>query len=482
MERRYLAYIAFTRPSEMLNITYPLADEKGTDVQPSFLIEQLKNIFTDLKEKKYFGTDAAENIYNVSDLSLLLAVRLGRDNLAADDNLDGKCKWLLDNTDGYKLDTLKSAIKYENTAKLTDLHADDVLITSATKLQSFASCPYGYFAKHVLGLTERKIFELEPFSLGLFFHKVLELLFNQLKNSQLDISNCNSDMLAKFIDESVTKLLSEDSFLKSFNNRAKHNSFIIISSTQMLKEAVFEFSQIASAGSFRQAGSEISFGTKHSLPAVEIELSSGKKIYIEGKIDRVDIAADNGSKFSLVIDYKTSETKIDWPLFKHGLELQLPIYLLAAKNSIPVGAFYFQIQVFARSADLSETNGKAIIRKPKGVFNGQYYKLIDGKIEKGSSSFYSFQITKDNLPFGDYERKSILRPEHFANLMAFAKSKISELGGRIISGEIEIKPYRFVKNTACGNCAYKAICRFDWQINDYMEIKKVSKTEFLQNL
>ncbi|MGB8225542.1 MAG: 3'-5' exonuclease, partial [Sedimentisphaerales bacterium] len=52
IERRYLAYIAFTRPSRFLYITYPLADEKGSEVQPSFLVSQLKTLFTDLHEEK----------------------------------------------------------------------------------------------------------------------------------------------------------------------------------------------------------------------------------------------------------------------------------------------------------------------------------------------------------------------------------------------------------------------------------------------
>jgi ATP-dependent helicase/nuclease subunit B len=482
LERRYLSYIAFTRPSDFLCISYPLADEKGNDVQPSFLLNHVKRLYSDLQEEKYFGTDSFTSLYSISDLTSLLAARLGRDNLSVDEVLDAKCKWLLDNANDYKLDHIKAAIKYDNTAKIEDLPAEDVLITSATKLQSFASCPYGYFAKHILGLKERKIFELEPFSLGLFFHKVLEILFNHLKSIDHNISDGDTDMLERFIDDAVTKLLTEDSFLKSFHQRAKHNTFIILSATEMLKEAVLEFSKIAIAGNFRQIGSEIGFGGKHPLPAIEINLPDGKKVCIEGKIDRVDVANVNGSKYCLIIDYKTSETKIDWSMFKHGLELQLPIYLLAAKNSIPVGAFYFQIQVFARSADLNDIDGKGIIRKPKGIFNGQFYKLIDNQTEKGSSGFYGFQITKDNHPFGDYERKSILRPEHFANLMSFAKAKIAELGGRIIAGEIDIKPYRYKKNAACGNCDYKAVCRFDWQINEYADVEKVSKTGFLQNL
>jgi ATP-dependent helicase/nuclease subunit B len=493
IERRYLAYIAFTRPSHFLYITYPLADEKGNEIQPSFLVSQLKSLFGDLEEEKYFGSAGFEDLCNISDLSLLLASRLGRDNLSPQDDLDAKCKWLLDTASkDYSLAKVRSAIDHENIARLDNLPVQDVLFTSATKLRSFASCPYQHFAKHILELEERRVFELEPFSLGLFFHRVLELLFSSLKSKNIRFSTAGADLLNQLIDKSVEKLLIEDSFLKSFNARTKHNSFIILSATEMVKNAVLEFSQIASAGDFNQIASEVGFGDKFSLPAIEIKLENGKKLHIEGKIDRIDITSKSGVNYSLVVDYKTSQTAINWSLFSAGLDLQLPIYLLAVKNLtvlgykniVPLGAFYFQVQTLAKSSDLNDIEKKSekIIRKPKGIFNGEFFQLIDGKTETGHSSFYSFQITQKDKQFGRYETSSLLTDEHFSAVLSFAENKLKELGSRILAGEIDITPYRHVKNVACTYCPYKSLCRFDWQINDYAEVKKVSKTEFLNEL
>jgi ATP-dependent helicase/nuclease subunit B len=491
IERRYLAYIAFTRPGNNLCITYPLADEKGSEIQPSFLVSQLKSLFIDLKEEKYFGSAAFENLYSFSDFTALLSQRLGRDNLMPDDSLDAKCKWLLDTASkDYNLAAIKSAINYNNIARLESVPQQNVLYASATKLKSFASCPYQHFARHILKLRERQIFELEPFSLGLFYHKVLELLFNSLKSSNLAFSTAGADLLSQFTDRAVEKLLIEDSFLKSFSNRTRHNYFIILSAAQMVKDAVLEFSKIASAGSFSQIASEIGFGDKFPLPAIEIKLPGDKKLHIEGKIDRVDIATNAGVTYCLVIDYKTSQASINWSLFSAGLDLQLPIYLLAVKNRsidkfknlVPLGAFYLQIQTFAKSSalnDFEEKSGK-IVRKPKGIFNGEFFNLIDDKKDNGYSPFYNFRITQKEKQFGVYEYSSLLKDEHFSAVLSFAENKLKELANRIFSGEIEVKPYRFVKGIACTYCPYKSLCRFDWQINDYAEKNKISKNEFLQ--
>jgi ATP-dependent helicase/nuclease subunit B len=496
IERRYLAYIAFTRPSHFLYITYPLADEKGAKIEHSFLISELKSLFNNLQEEKYFGSCGFEDLYSTSDLSLLLASRLGRDNLSPQDDLDAKCKWLLDNIDsrfrGNDIRKVRSAIGYENIARLDNLPAEDVLSASATKLRAFASCPYQYFARHILGLEERQVFELEPFRQGLFYHKVFELLFNSLKNKNLTFSTAKADDLNQLIAKSVEQLLMEDAFLKSFKTRTKHNDYIINSASQTVKDAVVEFAQIALAGEFEQLAAEIVFGDKFSLPAIEIKLKNGKKLRIEGKIDRIDAVSKSGATYCLVIDYKTSQTAINWSMFNAALDLQLPIYLLAVrnqtigenKNLIPLGAFYFQIRTFAQSSDLDSIGEKSekILRKPRGLFNGEYFQLIDGKTETGHSPFYSFQITQKDKQFGRYETSSLLTDGHFSKVLSFAENKLKELGGRILAGEIDVRPYRFKKQTACAYCPYKSLCRFDWQINDYAEIEKKSKTEFLNEL
>lgn len=492
VERRYLAYIAFTRPSRFLYITYPLADEKGSDVQPSFLVGQLKSLFNDLEEERYFGgSDSFADLYNVSDLTCLLGRRLGKDNLSPDNSLDAKCKWLLDNAlREFHPAKVKSAIDYKNSAQLDKKVTEEVFLTSATRLRSFASCPYQHFAKYILELKERQIFELKPFDIGLFFHKVLELLFYSLKDKNLTLSTASPDLLEQLVDGSAKRLLVENLFLKSFVQKTRHNSFIILSAAEVIKDAVAELSQIASAGDFAQIASEISFGAKFPLSAVEIGLSNGKKLRIGGIIDRLDAACKDGKNYVLIWDYKTSDLAIDFSLFAAGLDLQLPIYLLAVRNRtvekynnlIPLGAFYFRIQTSSGSADLSEIEKVAqkIKRKPKGVFNGEFFRLIDGRTQTGFSPFYSFQITKEKMQFGRYDTSPFLTDEHFSKLLLFTENKLKDLGSRLLSGTIDVNPYRYMKKSACTYCPYKPLCRFDRQINDYADVKKISKTEFFQ--
>ena len=77
---------------------------------------------------------------------------------------------------------------------------------------------------------------------------------------------------------------------------------------------------------------ELKFGKPETsdLDYLKIEAPGGS-ILIEGQIDRVDISKEKSQ--ALVIDYKRSarEFKVHEKLEK-GLELQLPIYLLAVRR------------------------------------------------------------------------------------------------------------------------------------------------------
>ncbi len=54
-ERQYLAYIAFTRPSEFLCVTYPLADDSGSAVARSEFIAAVESLFEGLGEESIAG-------------------------------------------------------------------------------------------------------------------------------------------------------------------------------------------------------------------------------------------------------------------------------------------------------------------------------------------------------------------------------------------------------------------------------------------
>ena len=119
--------------------------------------------------------------------------------------------------------------------------------------------------------------------------------------------------------------------------------------------------------------------------------------------------------------------------------------------------------------------------KAKGIFNGKFARQLD-KAASMDSNFYNFYVTKDGEPYGNYGNRGVLKPSDFEKVLRFTEKKIVELAEEILSGKIDVEPYRLGTESPCGNCKYKSVCRFDWQINDYNPLVSLRKVQVLEKM
>ena len=73
-----------------------------------------------------------------------------------------------------------------------------------------------------------------------------------------------------------------------------------------------------------------------------------------------------------------------------------------------------------------------------------------------------------------------MKADDFNKLLRFAEQRIIQLAQEIITGKIEVSPYRMGQVSPCSYCKYKPVCRFDWQINDYNYLESLSKSDVLE--
>ena len=504
-ERQYLAYIAFTRPSEFLSVTYPVTDDKGSGVPRSQFIDNLESLFENLGEESIAGEQIAiENVHNKSELVDLLCSGLGKDACGESPGVSlGRLDSLLgevcsDEQLGELSSAVCRAINYENRAVLDkDIVAElfgERVKSSATRLSSFAACPYQYFARYMLGLKEREEFKLEPLDLGNFYHRVLDALLKILREENKDFATIEDKELLGLLSEQISKIVAEDSFISNFVRRSAHNTFIINSAAEVLEDCVLAVAQMVRAGSFRPALSEVSFGkvrdTQDTLGKYEIALPDKRLLSLNGKIDRLDIAELDGKKIAAVFDYKRRGMSFSWQKFYYGLNMQLPIYMLAVRNAAgsktknAVGAFYMPVETVIGQAALDELPGKGekFEYKAKGILNGEIFQQLDTSASSGWGKFYNFRISAKDGQYGDYTRSGALRPNDFEKVLEFTEHRIVELAKEILSGKIQVSPYRLGTMSPCGYCKYKPVSRFDWQINDYNSLEPLRKLQVLEKI
>ena len=109
-------------------------------------------------------------------------------------------------------------------------------------------------------------------------------------------------------------------------------------------------------------------------------------------------------------------------------------------------------------------------------------KMMDKKLEKGSSEMVQAYIDKDgNLS----NRANTVTREQFENLQKYTNRIIKQIGNEILSGDIRIKPYYKLKQgqTPCEYCKYKSICNFNTGIykKEYNYIGNASKDVIFEN-
>jgi ATP-dependent helicase/DNAse subunit B len=167
--------------------------------------------------------------------------------------------------------------------------------------------------------------------------------------------------------------------------------------------------------------------------------------------------------------------------------MQLPIYILAANKATKskinnaVGAFFVPVEASPRTTAFTELTKKAekFQYKANGFFNGQFFQYLDST---NSNKFYNFFVKQDGNQYGFDNTSGAIKPDDFEKIMKFTENKIIGFVQEILSGKIDIHPYRLSGEHACKYCKYKPVCRFDWQVNDYSFLESVDKLKVLEKI
>ncbi len=482
-QREYLAYIAFTRPSEMLHISFPLPEGKTIEETCSVFVTNLQSMFDNLRVEYPESKITLENAKTKSELTEYFCTQLGKEpdfyNSAHQKCLNEALEQLSCESDFCELvQQVKWAVNYDNTAILKPESAAELFAnpieSSATKIETFAACPYQYFACYELKLKERKEFKLKPLDKGLFYHKAIDSLFKELDKNKRDIAKLSEKELSEFFNQQIAVFLNNDNFIKQFSEHSRHNQYIVSAACGNLERCFLAAAELIKAGIFRPKFSEKYFDD------FIIKLPNGQTACILGKIDRIDTAAAEKKSLAVIFDYKLTKRYFSWSNFYYGLDLQLAIYMLAVKQSEnlrqiePIGAFYIPVETGTAK------NENEFGYKAKGLFNGEFYEYIDTAADSRNSRFYNFYVSKKDKQYGNYGKSGALKTEDFEKVMTFARLKISEVLDNIAKGIIEVSPYRLNNKIPCGYCKYKALCRFDWQINNYRHFQTLNKSAVIE--
>lgn len=477
-EEQFNIYRTFTLPEEKLFISYVSNDKEGKSVRPSILIKKIGKIFPKLIQK----SDIVEQDYEITteQASFEEALKVYRDFL---NGKEISKQW--EEVIRYFYVTRKeeflnaiSGFDYTNKAdKISEENIDRLygkkLRTSVSRLESYRKCPFAFHLTYGLNLKENAELKMASIDTGSFMHEVIDEFFRKIDENKLLISEMSDEDVRKITEKIIDELLSMSKYY-TFSSTAKFKLLTRKLKKVVLKSIEYIVYSIRSSD-FEVLGHELEFSNTGEFKPIQMSLFDDKSLEITGKIDRVDLGKIGDKQYIRVIDYKSSNRKIDQTQVEAGLQIQLVTYLDALtenKDYESSGLLYLGLidNIFKAKKNIQdEAVIEAEIRKQ---FQMQGLVLADVKVIKAMDKNLDVSKESDIIPVGLKANgeltanSSTLTSEEFKNLQQSVKKIIKELSSEIMKGNIDIKPYNYKGSTGCDYCQYRTICNFNAN-NDY---------------
>ena len=481
--QRFYLYQNLTKPSQQLYLSWCLGSSDGVVMRPSYLVSNIRRLFPKITvcEEKEPGSELWQTTTRKNGMQYFLhglqEARMG--------NVMPKWKELYRNyaqDDEYRerVRKLVQAAFSGGAARQLSFSASkklygEVMTNSVTRLEQFAACAFAHFAMYGLRLRERELYGVKPADLGILFHRSLDLFSRRIAVSGRDWTELTEQEETILMEQCVDEV-SEKYGADALHSDAR-SAYTINRLKRILCRSAWVLHEQLAAGSFRPSGFEVSFADAGNLETVNVSLGGHGRMHLQGRIDRIDTAQTEDAVYVKVVDYKSGMAEFDPVSFYYGLQLQLVVYLNAAlemeqrlhpeRVAVPAGIFYYRMQdpVLEKEAGADEAAMRERLLKklrPDGIINedDEVLELLDHGFS-GDSLVIPAGRKKD----GSLKAASkTVTPEQFQTLSRFARRKLTQLGERMLGGEVAPDPYEADGRIPCDYCDYADVCGFDRKI------------------
>ena len=487
---KYYVYKAFLTPKERLYLSYPRTLRNGKSGKASPYLKELLPLFPDLKiiysEKEklpiYNGKRALEEL--VEELPKKCtgkSLYLQKEEIVHRFKTESfRLLQYLWNREEYheEVEKILKGIFFENTEERITKEMSlalygEILKGSVSRMEVFYSCPYAHFLQYGLNLKDRKTSEVQAFTIGNVYHRMLELFFQKLMRRK-DIEEVFGEKLEELLEEVLEELWQDPEF--SLFLSGGRNEYLRMKLKKNGRRILWALGKQLMGGDFRPK-------------AVEEEFKMEEEgLHLRGRIDRVDeyLSEDRKKLFLKVIDYKSGKKAFSLKNLFSGLDLQLPLYMDYVlqrekernpnREVLPSALFYFTMDnpVIPYEEDFDPEKERIKAFKPSGLVNLSEESL--SHLEKREEESLLLPVQCKN---GEVEEKgAAVSSEKLKALLEFAKKEMLEGAKRIKEGEKGISPIRKEGDiTACSYCPYHSICGFDEDLPNFRYRNPDSRTD-----
>jgi ATP-dependent helicase/nuclease subunit B len=488
-DEQLMVYRTLTAAGHFLRLSWPIADSEGKTMRPSVIISRLRKLYPDIDEKSNIlpaktNEEELELITGGKPAfrSMISALRQKADGRNIQPVWESVYQWFSEEEDWKQsIETARSAFQYKNLAqqikgeKIRALYGDPA-ISSVSRLEKYTACPFAFYVQYGLGAKERKIYRLSPPDIGTFMHAVIERFSKLVAKGEITWRSFDRDWCREKVSEIVDEMLQK----MQGSGIAASTRYTALTSRlkRVVARAVWLISEHIRRSSFNPIDYEVGFGDKEKYPPITIELETGEKIQLTGRIDRVDALKTEDGTYLRIIDYKSGSKDFLLSDVFYGLQIQLITYLDAIWESgskasdvdvHPGGMLYFKIDdpIIKGNGKISEEEIENIIMrqlKMRGLVlaDVKLIKAMDNTID-GPSMIIPATVNKGDV-LGKNTSGATL--DQFKLLRVYVRKLLKDLCTEIMRGNVNIRPYKKKGSTSCQYCSFLSVCQFDSTMKD----------------
>ncbi|MHC4608738.1 MAG: PD-(D/E)XK nuclease family protein [Planctomycetota bacterium] len=510
LEERLLAYVAFTRASRSLVVTYPVADEQGRPLRVSPFADDLRAACPQLSELHIDDPARTRSMWRLmssADLAAALVLELQSRPPLHDDDAASRARWnvlyeYVRTHDELRLSLARTCGALDN---LSDARLSPEAVArlypgpfkgSVSRLESFAACPFRHFAEYGLRLQERQTAELQPVDVGKLHHAILEDFIGRLVEGGRPLGQLDDPDVLRQLQDSCDRVEIRPPLAGALSTARE--AYQARRSREDLARVVRAQRDVAALGRFRPKGAEVPFGFDRpgSLPALEIDTPAGRRVRLRGYIDRVDLAELADEMLGIAVDYKryARGKRLDLSQVYYGLSLQLLGYLLvlaqngktlAGRPIRPVGAFYVGLVPAYRSVEHPDDYDQAKhsplqTHRPQGLLDLASMDALETGYQGGASAGFNVRTKDGKIQYAD--RSDASDSAGFNALLEHTRFQLGHLADGILNGDVSVAPYRLKDFSPCGWCPFRSVCRFEFGQPGLRLLDTLSKSQIIARL
>ena len=455
-------YKLLTMPAESLTIMYPLADASGASLNPSYIFENIADMF---------GLDAVKP--KISDYKLW-AEKPCREYAAIYSKTEAEaasagCVFEQDEEFSHLLgaiDEVSSLHRKTLTPESAKKLYGDKITMTASRVDKYKSCKYAYFLQYGLKAKPRMKAEFDASVIGTFVHYILENVTRDIEAS-CGFKNINDDecikLTKKYVDLFVTKELGEMQdktarFKYLFESLCDNTVSVVLNMINELKKS-----------DFRPLDFELDFSDNGDISPYNVT-SNDAQLFVRGVVDRVDGWVHDGKLYVRVVDYKTGTKTFNLSDIWYGMGLQMLIYLFALKamgkerygmEIVPAGVLYAPAKEVLLSESRHVSDAELEKNRLKNLRRSGLILADDEVIEAMENGDDKIYLPLKKSKEGTYTGDSLATAENLGLLAKHIDEILVDISKEIFNGNVSADPYyRSQVDNSCMYCDYFHACHY----------------------